>query len=177
MSFQTDGRQGIYFKLTAVRVLPAAVSEAATITAKATAEAQQVWAFSAFGQGVSSDEKNAGYEGSANDGKVTLWNLNSKGKIVPASTDGLSFYYTAIPSNMNFTLSATVTVDEWTLTNGQEGFGLMAADRVGKNGDSSVFWNNSYMASVTKVEYYVNADGSIALDTIKQGAQQHRRVL
>ena len=141
------------FKLTAVRVLPAAVSEAATITAKATAEAQQVWAFSAFGQGVSSDEKNAGYEGSANDGKVTLWNLNSKGKIVPASTDGLSFYYTAIPSNMNFTLSATVTVDEWTLTNGQEGFGLMAADRVGKNGDSSVFWNNSYMASVTKVEY------------------------
>ena len=100
------------FKLTAVRVLPAAVSEAATITAKATAEAQQVWAFSAFGQGVSSDEKNAGYEGSANDGKVTLWNLNSKGKIVPASTDGLSFYYTAIPSNMNFTLSATVTVDE-----------------------------------------------------------------
>ena len=121
------------FKLTAVRVLPAAVSEAATITAKATAEAQQVWAFSAFGQGVSSDEKNAGYEGSANDGKVTLWNLNSKGKIVPASTDGLSFYYTAIPSNMNFTLSATVTVDEWTLTNGQEGFGLMAADRVGKN--------------------------------------------
>ena len=37
---------------------------------------------------------------------------------------------------MNFTLSATVTVDEWTLTNGQEGFGLMAADRVGKNGDS-----------------------------------------
>ena len=72
------------FKLTAVRVLPAAVSEAATITAKATAEAQQVWAFSAFGQGVSSDEKNAGYEGSANDGKVTLWNLNSKGKIVPA---------------------------------------------------------------------------------------------
>lgn len=121
------------FKLTAVRVLPAAVSEAATITAKATAEAQQVWAFSAFGQGVSSDEKNAGYEGSANDGKVTLWKLNSKGKIVPASTDGLSFYYTAIPSNMNFTLSATVTVDEWTLTNGQEGFGLMAADRVGKN--------------------------------------------
>ena len=157
------------FKLTAVRVLPAAVSEAATITAKATAEAQQVWAFSAFGQGVSSDEKNAGYEGSANDGKVTLWNLNSKGKIVPASTDGLSFYYTAIPSNMNFTLSATVTVDEWTLTNGQEGFGLMAADRVGKNGDSSVFCNNSYMASVTKVEYYVNADGSMALDTIKQG--------
>ena len=78
---------------------------------------------------------------------------------------------------MNFTLSATVTVDEWTLTNGQEGFGLMAADRVGKNGDSAVFWNNSYMASVTKVEYYVNADGSMALDTIKQGGTTAPEVL
>ncbi|WP_024867472.1 hypothetical protein [Butyrivibrio sp. FCS014] len=29
----------------------------------------------------------------------------------------------------------------------------MAADRVGVNGDASVFWNNSYMASATKVEY------------------------
>ena len=162
------------FKLTAVRVLPAATSESTTITAKATAEAQQVWAFSAFGQGVSSDEKNCGYLGNANEGSVSVWDLNGKGKIVPASTDGLSFYYTAVPSNQNFTLSATVTVDEWTLSNGQEGFGLMAADRVGKNGDSSVFWNNSYMASVTKVEYYANidADGNvldIAQDTIKQG--------
>lgn len=163
------------FKLTAVRVLPAATSESTTITAKATAEAQQVWAFSAFGQGVSSDEKNCGYSGNANEGSVSVWDLNGKGKIVPASTDGLSFYYTAVPSNQNFTLSATVTVDEWTLSNGQEGFGLMAADRVGKNGDSSVFWNNSYMASVTKVEYYANidADGNvldIAQDTIKQGS-------
>ena len=158
------------FKLTAVRMLPAATSDSTVITAKATSDAQQVWAFSAFGQGVSSDSKNAGYEGNANDGKVTVWGMNGKGKIVPASTDGLSFYYTTVPSNMNFTLSATVTVDEWTLSNGQEGFGLMAADRVGKNGDSSVFWNNSYMASVTKVEYYTNADGTVALDTIKQGS-------
>ena len=40
---------------------------------------------------------------------------------------------------------------------GQEGFGLMACDNVGKNGDSATFWNNSYMASVTKVKYTTDA--------------------
>lgn len=50
-----------------------------------------------------------------------------------------------------------ITVDEWTYTNGQEGFGLMAADRVGENGDSGIFWNNSYMLSATKVEYLWDA--------------------
>ncbi|WP_024867437.1 hypothetical protein [Butyrivibrio sp. FCS014] len=79
--------------------------------------------------------------------------MNGKGKIVPGSTDGLSFYYTAVPADQNFTFTATAVIDEWILSNGQEGFGLMAADRVGVNGDASVFWNNSYMASATKVEY------------------------
>ena len=163
----TVGRE-YTFRVVAKRGNDSSISD--TATCSVTEKSQQKWSFSAFGQGVSSDTKNSGYEGSANDGKVTVWGLNGKGKIVPASTDGLSFYYTAVPSNKNFTLSATVTVDQWTLSNGQEGFGLMAADRVGKNGDSSVFWNNSYMASVTKVEYYTNPDGTVALDTIKQGS-------
>ena len=50
-----------------------------------------------------------------------------------------------------------MSVDSWTFTNGQEGFGLMAADRVGKNGDSTAFWNNSYMACGTRVDYYYDA--------------------
>ena len=38
--------------------------------------------------------------------------------------------------------------------NGQEGFGIMAADRVGAPGEgSNAYWNNSYMAVVGKVEY------------------------
>jgi hypothetical protein len=133
-------------------------------------ELQATWTFSAFGQGVSTSSKECGFSGSAKEGSVTVWDLNSKGKIVPASTDGLSFYYTAIPSSLNFTLTAKVTVDSWTYTNGQEGFGLMAADRVGTNGDSSVFWNNSYMASVTKVEYYADeTTKEVTVDTITQG--------
>lgn len=128
------------------------VGPASEISAKATETAETKWAFAAFGQGV--DTKNNGYEGNANEGSVRVYSNNGKGKIVPGSTDGLAFYYTEIdPETTNFTLTATAKVNNWKLSNGQEGFGLMAADAVGVNGDSSVFWNNSYMASVTKVEY------------------------
>lgn len=113
---------------------------------------QNVWTFSAFGSGVNTTDN--GYSGSYDEGEVELFSLNNKGKLVPKSTDGLSFYYTNIdPKTKNFKLSADVEVVNWELTNGQEGFGLMACDRVGENGDSKTFWNNSYMASVTKVEY------------------------
>ena len=117
-----------------------------------TAAAETAWAFAAFGTGV--DLKTNGFEGSANDGAVKVFSKSGKGKLVPASTDGLAFYYTKIdPKTTNFKLSATANVAEWTYSNGQEGFGLMAADRVGTNGNNKDFWNNSYMASVTKVEY------------------------
>lgn len=125
----------------------------ATILATATKEAQRVWAFSAFGSSV--NKENNFYSGNANDGSVTISSINGKGKLVPNSTDGLAFYYTTIdPEKENFKLSATVTVDSWTFSNGQDGFGMMAADAVGINGDGSTFWNNSYMAVVSKVEYF-----------------------
>lgn len=130
------------------------VSAPATAAFTVTAAAEQEWRFSAFGSNVTTDTKYCGHEGSFKDGKVVVWNTNNKGKLVPASTDGLSFYYTAVPADKNFTLTATATPDSWALTNGQEGFGLMAADRVGTPGDTAAFWNNSYMASATKVEYY-----------------------
>ena len=128
------------------------VGPASEITAKVTKEEQLKWAFSAFGSGV--DTKNNGYEGNANEGSVRVYSNNGKGKLVPGSTDGLAFYYTEIdPETTNFTLTATARINNWKLSNGQEGFGLMAADAVGTNGDGNTFWNNSYMASVTKVEY------------------------
>lgn len=130
------------------------VSELASLKAPVTDVAKKNWQRSAFGQGVSSKIDECGSSGSFDGGDLSLWSVKSKGKIVPASTDGLVFYYTTIDAETeNFTLEADVVVDEWTFTNGQEGFGLMAADRVGINGDASVFWNNSYMLSGTKVEY------------------------
>ncbi|MBE5837710.1 hypothetical protein [Butyrivibrio sp.] len=149
-----------------------------------TEESLAEWNFAAFGQGVSGKEENSGFKLN-DDGSVTVWSLNGKGKIVPASTDGLSFYYIPIPANKNFTLTATVKVDSWTFTNGQEGFGLMAADRVGEHGDKSSFWNNSYMVMGTKVEYYFDPlkgevvnDGNFEKITMKNGlgAQEKKGV-
>lgn len=156
------------FKVTATRTSDGQSKTSNDLIFTVADHEQFVWKFSAFGQGVTINEdklndkqkSNNGYSGSVNtgDGSVNVWSLGSKGKLVPASTDGVAFYYATIPSNKNFTLTATANVNSWTYTNGQEGFGLMAADAVGTNGDASVFWNNSYMASVTKVEYYSNVD-------------------
>lgn len=134
------------------------ISTPAEVKLTITEDAVKTWNFAAFGQGVDNKTANNGYSGSLDTGDLKIWKKNSKGKLVAASTDGLAFYYTTIdPATENFTLSADITVDEWTYTNGQEGFGLMAADRVGENGDSSAFWNNSYMLSATKVEYLWDA--------------------
>lgn len=156
------------FKVTATRTSDGQSKTSNDLIFTVADHEQFVWKFSAFGQGVTinSDKlndktkSNNGYSGSVNtgDGSVNVWSVGSKGKLVPASTDGVAFYYATIPTNKNFTLTATANVNSWTYTNGQEGFGLMAADAVGTNGDASVFWNNSYMASVTKVEYYSNVD-------------------
>ena len=144
-----------------------------TATVTVTAEAQRVWSKSTYGS--STDSKNNGVIGNANDGKVTVYSEGGKGKIVPGSTDGLTFYYTAIdPETENFTLTADIHVDSWTLSNGQEGFGMMAADAVGSNGDGTAFWNNTYQAIATKIEYYwdgedVTTDSSAGKISMKLG--------
>ena len=127
-------------------------ASANNINATITAEALQTWGFTSYGP--STDTKKNGYTGSVNeDGQVTVFSEGGKGKIQPNSQDGIAYYYTAVPTEYNFTLRATVTVDSWTISNGQEGFGLMATDRVGTYGDGSDFWNNSYLVGSTKFEY------------------------
>ena len=135
-----------------------------TTMAKVSNEVQRAWYFSAFGSGVNTT--NNFYRGNAIDGNVNVVSQNGNGKLVPATTDGLAFYYTKIDAaNENFILKAKVTVDTWTYSNGQEGFGLMAADAVGVHGDSSEFWNNSYMASVSKIEYNWDKENQKVSDT------------
>ena len=125
---------------------------AKTLDVLLTETALQTWGFTTYGP--STDSVKNGYTGSVNeDGTVTVFSEGGKGKIQPNSVDGLSFYYTAVPTEYNFTLRATVTVDSWTFSNGQEGFGLMATDRIGTSGDGSDFWNNSYLVGSTKFEY------------------------
>ena len=143
------------FEVVAVRGTD--VSEAGTIEATVVDEVQRTWAFTAYGS--STNDANNGYVGNINEGSVTVYSENGKGKIVPASTDGLAFYYTAIdPETENFTLTADIAVDSWKLSNGQEGFGMMVADAVGPNGDATSFWNNSFQNIATKIEYYYDGE-------------------
>ena len=134
----------------------------ATVEKTVENEVEVKWYFSAYGS--STNTSNNGYEVLGED-SVRVYSTNGKGKIVPASTDGLAFYYTEIdPETTNFTLTATAVVNSWTLSNGQEGFGLMAADRVGTHGDGTSFWNNCYQALVSKVEYYYDTETKQATD-------------
>lgn len=123
--------------------------------ATATAEAKRGWNFTAYGP--STDSKNNNYSVNE-DGSVSVWSEGGKGKIQPASTDGLSFYYTAVPTSENFTLRAAVHVNSWTYSNGQEGFGLLATDRLGTNGNAEDFWTNQYMLGLSKIEYKYDFD-------------------
>ncbi|MDE6664102.1 MAG: hypothetical protein K2K46_12295 [Lachnospiraceae bacterium] len=85
---------------------------------------------------------------------LRLWTWDGKGKIAPGDTDGLAFYYTEVnPDIDNFKLSANLHVNHWRIGNGQEGFGLLVADCIGKDGDTSYHWTNSYMAAVSRVDY------------------------
>ncbi len=122
------------------------------VSAVATEEAQRAWSFVVYGP--STNEADNGYIGSINeDGAVTVFSENGKGKIQPNADDGLAFYYTAIPADKNFTLRAKVHVDNWDYSNGQEGFGLMAADSVPAMGTES-YLTNQYMALASKIEFY-----------------------
>ena len=124
----------------------------ADITAIPTEEAQRAWSFVIYGP--STNEKDNGYIGSlSEDGQVTVFSENGKGKIQPNADDGVAFYYTAIPADKNFTLRAKVHVDNWDYSNGQEGFGLMAADSVPAMHTGSHL-TNQYMALASKIEYY-----------------------
>ncbi len=158
------------FTVVAIRgeeVGPKSAERAITVTD----EAQQKWGYIVYGNGANSS--NAAYSGDLNaDGRVMLRSgkvdeatgkltgSGNNGKWVPASYDGINFYYTAVPTSLNFTLRAKVHVDQWSYSNAQEAFGLMANDQLGGSG-----WNNSYAVGATKTEYYwgdeVDEDGNV----------------
>ena len=120
-----------------------------------TAEKEPEWKFATYGSS-SSTERNGSevLEDEEGNEVIHVWSKGGSGKIVPASTDGIAYYYTAVPTDKNFKLTAKVHVNEWTYSNGQDGFGLLASDRVGEHGDGDDFWTNSYMAVATKIEYH-----------------------
>ncbi len=143
------------FQVLAVRGEERTRSQEMTVTASK--EAKVSWGYTFYGP--STKEGSNGYTGDLNEtGSVTVFSEGGRGKIQPSTVDGVSFYYTAIPTQYNFTLRAKVTVDSWKYSNGQEGFGLLVTDRLGVSGDTSNFWNNQIMAVATKIEYRYDSD-------------------
>lgn len=121
----------------------------------ATAKRQQAWRFATFGASTKADKNYA--EGDLNrDGKVRVVSSAGAGKILANSTDGIAFYYTAIPADQNFTLRSKVHVNGWENRSAQNGFGVAALDRVGDR--ATDFWNNSYMALGVRYAYYYDKD-------------------
>ena len=120
------------------------------------------WETRRYGNGIDTSNNKSS---KISNNSVRLVSSNGKGKIVPASTDGLLFYCTTVSSKKNFTFTALAHVNSWKYSNGQEGFGVMAADRVGSDGSGSEFWNNSYQAIVSKVGYRWDGEGISTDDT------------
>ncbi len=140
-------------------------TQSAGVTAKVTAEEQRVWAHTHYGPSASSSSANK-YSGNLNeDGEVTV--ISTAGKIQPNNADGLSFYYTAIPNDLNFTLRANVHIDSWTYSNGQEGFGMLAIDSLPEKLGQATHWTNQYMLAVSKMEYtWDDENGKVSYDGI-----------
>lgn len=141
------------FTVEAVRNTEVGKTKSAAVSVTATKEAQREW--SSIIYGTSTNTTDCGFVGSINeDGKVTVFSENGRGKIQPGSNDGIAFYYTAIPADKNFTFRAKVHVDSWTYSNGQDGFGLLAIDSVPEKISDEPFWSNQYMLVVSKMEYW-----------------------
>lgn len=58
---------------------------------------------------------------------------NNGGKFQSSGSDGMTYYYQAIPKDINFRMRATIEIESWTYTNAQEGFALMVRDAVPKS--------------------------------------------
>ncbi|ANG90878.1 right-handed parallel beta-helix repeat-containing protein [Enterobacteriaceae bacterium 155047] len=118
----------------------------------AVAAAQPVWKAVAFGQSTDLNfssnvlPEKIGVNDVSVEGKVLTpqdtadlskpITLESRGGKIANSHDGLTFFYTELPTSQNFVLEATVTVDQFGPENGakpaaQEGAGLLVRDVIG----------------------------------------------
>jgi hypothetical protein len=124
----------------------------AALSLPATAQQHLVWHAIAFGQSTDINfssnvlPEKIGVNNVTIDGKTLATTdaadlskpitIESRGGKIANSHDGLTFFYTTLPTSENFVLKATVTVDQFGPENGakpaaQEGAGLMVRDVLG----------------------------------------------
>ena len=122
----------------------------------ATQEAQQTWGSVFYGSAVSA--QNDYVVGDLNeDGKVQVVGANGGGKFNEKSVDGVIFYYTAVPTNVNFTLRAKVHIDTFEYAGGQEGTAVMAIDSLPEKPNSGTYhWTNTFRVGAMDFSYRVD---------------------
>src|SRR5690625_2009710 len=104
------------------------------------------WQGSVFGDvGGQSRITNENFEIKENDdGTVKLRASNNRGKIA-GSSEGIAYYYQSLPTDANYELKATATVDKWD-DNGQVGFGIMLRHNVVENESLGDSFTGDYLA-------------------------------
>ncbi|WP_064504119.1 bacterial Ig-like domain-containing protein [Alkalihalobacillus trypoxylicola] len=78
-----------------------------------------------------------------NDSSVVMKALNNRGKMA-SSTEGIAYYYQELPESRDFSISATVTVNQWTANN-QVSFGIMLRENILENQSEGSF-TGDYLA-------------------------------
>ena len=163
------------FTVSALRGAESAASKPLRKLAKA--EAEREWLFTWFGQS-SKAELNTMEMLDPDAPKFRLKSctynpadgqIDQKGGKYTAFHDGISFYYTVIdPKTENFELAATFTVDYINpVADGQEGFGLLALDSLGRQGVSSAnHYTNSAGVIATKFEETIDGVKKTSKDTL-----------
>ncbi len=158
---------GKKFSFTVKAVRGEEVGEASkAMETKTTEAAQMTWGTVFYGTSTDSDHNTVTGDVNGDEGKVTVASTGGKGKFQEGSNDGLIFHYATIPSNLNFTIRAKMTVDSWTLSSGQEGAGIMALDCLpgtfgGKANSSDLFWSNCYRVGAQRFAYWYDEEKGV----------------
>lgn len=97
---------------------------------------------------------------------VRLSSTNNGGKFQSSGSDGMTYYYQAIPKDTNFRIRATIEIESWTYTNAQEGFALMVRDTVPKDHlFGQAFYSNSFAILGSRIEYVWDSDRQEVVNT------------
>lgn len=107
------------------------------------------WKSNEFGQSTSSTSNTVTVDDTNKTVTVTagIKDGSKTGGKITGSHDGISYYYTEIDPSKNFELSADIKVNFFAkpTADNQEGFGIMARDAIGVNGNTDPFASNMVM--------------------------------
>ncbi len=131
-------------------------------TEKQSDEVPEEWKGVVFGESTSASR----YAIEPLEDGVRLSSTNNGGKFQSSGSDGMTYYYQAIPKDTNFRMRATIEIESWTYTNAQEGFALMVRDTVPKDHlFGQAFYSNSFAILGSRIEYVWDSDRQEVVST------------